>query len=86
MFIKLPNTKYNSRKKEWIDGWVLLNPFQIISIEKDDEDAKCCVVLCVSDVTYYIKLSPGVMQKRVQDFMEENVLTKIYSQQKDQQN
>jgi hypothetical protein len=86
MFIELPRTRWEQKKDTWVDEPVFINPFQIVSIEVDPQDAKCSIIYCVGGLEYYIKHTRGVLRKKVEAFLNENVLSKIYKEIKDQQN
>jgi hypothetical protein len=86
MFLELPRTKWNDKKEAWEDEVLLINPFHVIAIEKDVQDARCSLLVMVGGVDYYIKHSPKGLRKKIDDFIKENVLSKMYKDIKDQSN
>jgi hypothetical protein len=86
MFLELPRTRYDEKKDIWVDEPLFINPFHIIAIERDPGDAKCSIVSCVGNYEYYIRHTRHACRKKVEAFLSENVLSKIYKEMKDQQN
>jgi hypothetical protein len=86
MLMELPRTVWSEKKEIWEDEPLFINPFLLVAIEKDVEDAKCCLVIMSGGYEYYIKYSHTQMRKKIESFLKENVLSKIYKEMKDQQN
>lgn len=86
MLMELPSIKWDEKKKDWEDEPLFINPFHLVAIEKDPDDSRCCKICMLNGSDYFIKHSRLVMRKKIDQYLKENVLSKIYSQMKDQQN
>jgi hypothetical protein len=86
MLMELPRTVWNDKKENWEDEALFINPFHLVAIEKDPQDAKCCIIIMTSGVQYYIKHTRLTLRKKIESYLKENVLSKIYKEMKDQQN
>lgn len=63
---------------------VYINPIHVISIEPDTRNT--CFIVMTMDVSYKITLSRAKLKVLLEDFIKQNILTKIYKDIKEQGN
>lgn len=80
MFIEVPVYNFNENLKKDSSTNILLNPFQIISIDPSEDSPKRCIVWLTNSETLEINLSIQQLHNRIKEYLHENVLEKVYKE------
>ena len=83
MFLEVPVLLWDEEKDDDVEVTMYINPMHVISIEPINR-ANCYAVM-TGEIYYQIPISRKKLKILIEDFIKENILSKLYKDIKDQE-